>query len=81
MDENDISTIEADGWEPVLSDIGTGFETGPTITREFAIPTDVDRNVWYAVTITDEWGNFNDEIFAGFGGNAFKVAEDTLAEC
>ena len=82
VDENDISTIEADGWEPVLSDIGTGFETGPTITREFTIPTDVDRNVWYAVTITDEWGNFNDEIFAGFGGNAFKVAEDiALAEC
>ena len=76
-DENDISTIDADGWEPVLGDIGTGLETGPTITREFSIPTDVDRNVWYAITITDEWGNFNDEIFAGFGGNAFKVAEDT----
>ena len=77
-DENDISTIGADGWELVLGDIVTTEGTGPTITREFNIPSDVDRDVWYAVTITDEWGNFNDEIFAGFGGNAFKVAEDTL---
>ena len=77
-DENDLSTIESDGWESVLDNIETTVETGETITREFAIPSDVDRNVWYAVTITDEWGNFNGEIFAGFGGNAFKVAEDTL---
>ncbi len=77
-DENDVSTIETDGWELVLDDISTGLETGDTITREFSIPSDVDRNVWYSVTITDEWGNFNGEIFAGFGGNAFKVAEDTL---
>ena len=77
-DENDVSTVESDGWEPVLMDIDATFIASDTLTREFAIPVDVDRNVWYAVTITDEWGNFNGEIFAGFGGNAFKVAEDTL---
>ena len=77
-DENDISTVESDGWESVLTDIDATTITSDTITREFVIPADVDRNVWYAVTITDEWGNFNSEIFAGFGGNAFKVAEDTL---
>ena len=77
-DENDVSTIESDGWELVLDDIDATFTVSDTLTREFDIPADVDRNVWYAVTITDEWGNFNGEIFAGFGGNAFKVAEDTL---
>ena len=77
-DENDVSTIGSDGWEPVLEDIDATFVVSDTMTREFDIPPNVDRNVWYAVTITDEWGNFNDEIFAGFGGNAFKVAEDTL---
>ena len=77
-DENDVSTIGSEGWELVLPDITTSSFTGNTITREFDIPSEVDRNVWYAVTITDQFGNFNDEIFAGFGGNAFKVAEDTL---
>ncbi|DAC09439.1 MAG TPA: hypothetical protein D7H88_01485, partial [Candidatus Poseidoniales archaeon] len=77
-DENDVSTIESDGWEPVLGDIDATFTISDTLTREFTIPPSVDRNVWYAVTITDEFGNFNGEIFAGFGGNAFKVAEDTL---
>ncbi|DAC58279.1 MAG TPA: hypothetical protein D7I08_04280, partial [Candidatus Poseidoniales archaeon] len=78
IDENDISTVESDGWESVLLDIDATTIMSDTITREFDIPPNVDRNVWYAVTITDEWGNFNGEIFAGFGGNAFKVAEDTL---
>ena len=77
-DENDLSDTDADGWELVLDDIATGLETGETITREFDIPPNVDREVWYAVTITDEWGNFNGEIFGGIGGNAFKVPEDTL---
>ena len=77
-DENDVSTIESDGWEAVLQDIDATTVVSDTLTREFTIPADVDRNVWYAVTITDEFGNFNGEIFAGFGGNAFKVAEDTL---
>jgi hypothetical protein len=77
-DENDVSTIDTDGWELVLGDIDATLVMSDTLTREFTIPPSVDRNVWYAVTITDEFGNFNGEIFAGFGGNAFKVAEDTL---
>ena len=77
-DENDISDIQGDGWEPVLEDIETNEFTTETLVRQFLIPSNVDREVWYAITISDEWGNFNSEIFAGFGGNAFKVSEDTL---
>jgi hypothetical protein len=78
VDENDISDIQGDGWESVLDDIETNEFSTETLVRQFLIPSNVDRDVWYAITITDEWGNFNSEIFAGFGGNAFKVSEDTL---
>ena len=78
VDENDISNIQGDGWEIVLDDIETNDFTSETLVRQFLIPSNVDRDVWYAITITDEWGNFNSEIYAGFGANAFKVSEDTL---
>ena len=74
-DENDVSTIESDGWEPVLEDIDTSTVLSDTLTREGFPP---DLTATSGTLITDEWGNFNGEIFAGFGGNAFKVAEDTL---
>ncbi len=47
-DENDVSTIGSDGWEPVLEDIDATFVVSDTMTREFDIPPSVDRNVWYA---------------------------------
>ena len=74
-DNSEFSDTSDEGWEMVLDDI-TGGASG-TIVREFDIADDVDRDVWYAIAITDTWGNTNSELFAGFGGNAFRVSEDT----
>jgi hypothetical protein len=45
--------------------------------RQLPIPDGVDREVWYAVIIEDQWGNQNPEMFNGIGGNAVEINEDT----
>tara|TARA_B100001564_G_scaffold356933_1_gene372118 strand:- start:1230 stop:4418 length:3189 start_codon:yes stop_codon:yes gene_type:complete len=75
--EDQIGTITDDGWEFVLGDITPGTGVQSTIVRQLPIPDGVDRDVWYAVIIEDQWGNQNPEMFNGIGGNAVKINEDT----
>ena len=79
-DEDEVSNVtEENGW--ILFD-GDILDTGSvltefTFTKNYQIPNDVERNIWYAITVEDEFGNKNIEAFPGSGGNSLKVKEDT----
>jgi|TARA_B100000767_G_scaffold160930_1_gene151030 hypothetical protein len=75
--EDQIGTLSDSGWEFVQGDISPGAGTQSTIVRQLPIPDGVDREVWYAVIIEDQWGNQNPEMFNGIGGNAVEINEDT----
>ena len=67
------------GWELHESGI---YDSGASwnsfsFSRTYDVPSNVDRDVWYAVTVSDTYGNSNMEAFPGSGGNALKVTEDT----
>ena len=76
-DESGISSVEDEGWELVIDDIQAGTSTEDTFFRQVEIPEDVDREVWYCVTVADKWGNSDPETYSGFGSPAIKVSEDT----
>ncbi len=77
----DISTeiSQESGWE--LFDTGIYDSGAPwnsfSFSRTYDIPDNVDREAWYAVTVTDAYGNTNLDAFPGQGGNSIKVIEDT----
>lgn len=79
-DEDEVSNVTEDnGWTLFDGDI---LDTGSvltefTFTKNYQIPNDVERNIWYAITVEDEYGNKNIEAFPGSGGNSLKVKEDT----
>jgi hypothetical protein len=79
-DEDEVSNVmEENGWTLFDGDI---LDTGSvltefTFTKNYQIPSDVERNIWYAITVEDEFGNKNIEAFPGSGGNSLKVKEDT----
>ena len=79
-DEDEISIVNEDnGWTLFDGDI---LDTGSALTeftfnKNYQIPNDVERNVWYAITVEDAFGNENIEAFPGSGGNSLKVKEDT----
>ena len=68
--------INDGGWELVADGI-TDPAVGQYVTHSINIDDDVDRELWYAVLITDAVGNTDTEIFGGPGGNAILVNEDT----
>ena len=79
-DEDTTSDISTEnGWE--LFDTGIYDSGAPwnsfSFSKTYDVPNNVDRDVWYAVTVSDSYGNFNLEAFPGLGGNALKVKEDT----
>jgi hypothetical protein len=76
-DESEISFIDEEGWELAIDNINAGISEQNTFYRQLDIPEDVDREVWYAVIITDKWGNSNTETFSGIFSNSIKVTEDT----
>jgi hypothetical protein len=78
-DESEISSIHAEGWELAIDNINAGTSEQNTFFRQLDVPEDVDREVWYAVIITDKWGNSNPETYSGINSNAIKVTEDTRA--
>jgi len=75
--EFSISNYTDEGWEyvdgPILE---TGFST---MVRQIPVPDNTQREVWYAVVMSDSYGNINEQIFPGIGGNAIKISEDTKA--
>ena len=71
-----VYDINDDGWEMVAGGIKDPA-VGQYVTHSVNIEDDVDRDLWYAVLITDTVGNTDTEIFGGPGGNAILVSEDT----
>ena len=67
------SSIHAEGWELAIDNINAGTSEQNTFFRQLDVPEDVDREVWYAVIITDKWGNSNPETYSGINSNAIKV--------
>ena len=80
-DEDQTVNVSRDnGWvlhDAEIFDTGASWHTH-SFTRTYNIEPDINRDVWYAVTISDIYSNRNLEAFPGSGGNALKVKEDTL---
>ena len=77
--QTSITTSDAEGWELVLSDVNVGTQNSATIIRNIPLADDTEREVWYAVTVADEFNNTNSDILEGLSGNSILVREDTLA--
>ena len=79
-DEDEVSVVsEANGWnlfDAEIIDTGSAL-TEFTFNRVYSIPDNVERDIWYAITVQDTYGNVNLEAFPGSGGNSLKVKEDT----
>ena len=79
-DEEDVSNVTEDnGWtlfDGNIVDTGSAL-TEFTFSKTYSIPDDVERDIWYAITVEDINGNQNIEAFPGSGGNSRKVKEDT----
>ncbi|MBT6645172.1 MAG: hypothetical protein HOB52_05160, partial [Euryarchaeota archaeon] len=76
-DEGELSNSTDDGWELVMDNIEAGASSQTSFIRQIPIDDSISRDVWYAITIADQYNNENTEIFSGIGGNAYKVTEDT----
>ena len=81
VDEEGNATLktevsEADGWELVITDIQTNEFTAETIVDAVIVPEGVQRDVWYAITVTDEFGNTYSDAWRTSGRNAAQVRED-----
>ncbi len=76
--ENDTTSGQIsidDGWEVVLGPIAAPENTEPSMMRQRYLEDNVDSEAWYALTVTDLWGNENTAATAP--GNAYLVREDT----
>ena len=78
-EDTNTEISQENGWE--LFDSGI-YDSGASwnsfsFSKTYDIPNNVDRDAWYAVTVSDSYGNLNLEAFPGSGGNALKVVEDT----
>lgn len=65
------------GWTQVVGGILDDGEIGDTFARQIQLPPDREQDVWYAITITDQYGNHESRIINGV--NAVLVSEDTRA--
>ena len=78
--EDQSTNISFDnGWvlhERRIMDSGATWHSH-SFSKTYSIESDVDREVWYAVTISDMFSNQNIVANPGSGGNALKVKEDT----
>jgi len=63
------------GWEMILEPIVAPFNNIPEFTRTVNLEPMLNRTTWYAVTITDEWGNINTQYSISL--NARQILEDT----
>ena len=77
-DRDELSNSTDEGWELVMDDIYAGASSQTSFIRQIPIADSISRDVWYAITIADQYNNENTEIFSGIGGNAYQVTEDTM---
>ena len=69
-----VSNYTDSGWELVDGPIPeNGFST---MIRQIPVPDNTQRDVWYALIISDSYGNTNPEILPG--ENSVLVSEDTM---
>lgn len=61
------------GWELVNSSVPES--SAATVVKSIEVPLNTQREVWYAIIISDEYSNTNPAIFPG--DNAILVVEDT----
>ena len=69
----DIST--EDGWIPIGDPVYAEFNNQPDFTRVIDLADNLDKTTWYAVTMTDQYGNENTQYSMSM--NAREVIEDT----
>ncbi len=72
-----ISNYTDAGWEYVEGPISENSFS--SIVSQFSVEDGIERDVWYAVIMSDEFGNTNPQIIPGIGGNAVLISEDTKA--
>ena len=77
-ERDELSNSAAEGWELVVDNINAGTSLQSSFIRQIPIDDSISRDVWYAITIADQFNNENNEIFSGIGGNAYQVTEDTM---
>ena len=78
-DENATSGIISaeNGWVVSVGPLLAPDNAEVTILKQVDLQPNTDALVWYALTVTDEWGNENTAATAP--GNAYEVHEDTTA--
>ncbi len=64
-----------EGWVPVLDPIVALSNNMPDFTRAITLEDNLNKQTWYAVTITDQYGNSNTQFSMSM--NARTVIEDT----
>ena len=74
--DNKRSNVTDAGWELIAGPI-YGGETQTSYTELIELPDNHTKDAWYAVVVSDEFQNFNEEVTEGF--NCYFVREDTAA--
>ena len=64
-----------EGWTPILDPIVALYNNVPDFTRAIPLEANLDKQTWYAVTMTDQYGNENTQFSMSM--NARMVVEDT----
>jgi hypothetical protein len=62
-------------WVPILDPIEALYNNVPDFTRAIPLVDNLDKQTWYAVTMTDQYGNANTQFSMSM--NAREVVEDT----
>ena len=80
-DEDETTNISFEnGWQIYdtgIMDSGASWHSH-SFSRTYNIQPEIEREAWYAVTISDMYGNENLEARPGSGGNALKIKEDSI---
>ena len=66
-----------DRWEPILEPVEALYNNVPDFTRAIPLADNLDKHTWYAVTMTDQYGNANTQFSMSM--NAREVVEDTTS--
>ena len=78
--EGDSALLSGDisnesGWVSLLDPVVASDNSQATFTRVISLPADLDKDTWYAVTISDLYGNTNTQYSMSM--NARSLVEDT----
>ncbi|MAR93539.1 MAG: hypothetical protein CMA45_00460 [Euryarchaeota archaeon] len=80
-DEDQPTNISFEsGWQIYdagIIDSGASWHSH-SFSRTYNIQPEIEREAWFAVTISDMYGNENLEARPGSGGNALKIKEDSI---